>query len=55
MKIQIININVEQKNETLKLWLYGHKTFEYEFYTRSWKTPNQNIISNRYRILIGRF
>jgi hypothetical protein len=25
MKIQIININVEQKNETLKLRLYGLK------------------------------
>ena len=37
------------------VWSYGVKTFEYEFCTRTWKTFNQNIISNKYSILIGLF
>ena len=35
--------------------LYGHKTFEYQFYAHPQKMTNQNTVSNIYSVLVGRF
>jgi hypothetical protein len=34
---------------------HSHKTFEQKLYTHTGKTSNQNVISNKYSILIGQF
>jgi hypothetical protein len=34
---------------------FGHKSFKCNFCTNSQKTANENTISNKYSILIGRF
>ena len=33
----------------------SHKTFEYEFCTRTSKSSNQRVLSNKYSILIGQY
>jgi hypothetical protein len=34
---------------------WDHKTFKYKFSARTWRTTNQNVVSNKYIVLIGRF
>jgi hypothetical protein len=51
-KVVLFKLYYRRTNTTCS---HCHKTLNYKFCTRTWKTSNRSVISNKYSILIGWF